>query len=112
MHVLRTACCLQFTENQMSPECPLNKTYVFYIVVYCSRRLLSHGDIGLQIWKAKTLAITTAVVAVLPLACIFFEIPAAAGFYYIGPNQLTDYFTNETVIFVGDGSFAATHALF
>ncbi|KAH7699298.1 hypothetical protein AAVH_33598, partial [Aphelenchoides avenae] len=51
------------------------------------------------IWKGKTIAIAIAAIAILSFPCLFFELTAAVEYYYIGPDQLTDYFIDEAVIF-------------
>lgn len=65
----------------------------------------------LQIWKAKTIAIAIAAVAILSFPCLFFELTAAVEYYYIGPDQMTDYFIDGTVIYVGGGSFVNRKAV-
>ncbi|KAH7719008.1 hypothetical protein AAVH_13546 [Aphelenchoides avenae] len=53
----------------------------------------------MPIWKAKTIAIAIAAVAILSFPCLFFELTAAVEYYYIGPDQMTDYFIDGTVIY-------------
>lgn len=47
-------------------------------------------------------------IAILLFPFFFFKLTAAVEYYYIGPDQLTDFFIDETVIFGDAGYFSST----